>query len=151
MALLAKGTWVVVADGEKALICENVGTPRAPRLRLHARMAQELAPDRELSADRPGRMPDPGPGQRSAMEETDYHRQAKERFAAEVAERLNRLAERAELSRVVVAAPPQSLAILRAGLSPAVADRVIAELPKTLTQHPLGRIGAQVADLIDPL
>ena len=39
MALLAKGTWVVLVDGEKALICENTGTTRAPRLRLHAKMA----------------------------------------------------------------------------------------------------------------
>ena len=151
MALLAKGTWVVLADGEKALICENTGTPRAPRLRVHVRMAQELAPARELVSDRAGRMPDPGPGQRSAMEETDHHRLAKERFASEVAERLNALAAKADMDRVVIAAPPQTLAVLRAGLDAGLARRVIAELPKTLTQHPLNRIGGMVADLIDPV
>lgn len=151
MALLAKGTWVVVADGEKALICENTGTPRAPRLRLHARMSQELLPDREIATDRPGRMPDPGPGQRSAMEETDHHRLAKERFAALVVERLNTLAARGKVERMVIAAPPQVLAVMRGGLDAALAGRVIAALPKTLTQHPLSRVGGMVADLIDPV
>ena len=151
MALLAKGTWVVLADGEKALICENTGTPRAPRLRVHAKMAQDLAPQRELAADRPGRMPDPGRNQRSAMEMTDLPRQAKERFAAEVAVRVNHLAGRADAARLVIAAPPQLLAVLRDGLDGALRDRVIAELPKTLTQHPLSALGPKVADLVDPL
>lgn len=151
MALLAKGTWVVLADGEKALICENTGTPRAPRLRLHAKMDQALAPQRELAADRPGRMPDPGRNQRSAMEATDYNRQAKERFAADVAERVNRIAGKAEIGRLVIAAPPTLLAVLREGLTPEVGERIIAQLPKTLTQHPLSALGAKVADLIDPI
>ncbi|MGY6633332.1 MAG: host attachment family protein [Alkalilacustris sp.] len=151
MALLAKGTWVLLADGEKALICENTGTTRAPRLRLHAKMAQDLAPQRELADDRPGRMPDPGKGQRSAMEAVDLNRLAKERFAAEVAVRVNRLAGTASVQRMVVAAPPQLLPVLREGLDPELRARVIAELPKTLTQHPLSQLGARVADLVDPL
>ena len=151
MALLAKGTWVVVADGEKALILENVGTPRAPRLKLHAKLATEAAPTRELATDRPGRFSDPGPSQRSAAEMTDLHRQAKERFAAEVTERINTLVARAEVHRLVIAAPPQTLSVLRDGLSPGVAQRVIAELPKTLTHHPLARLGGLVAEQIDPL
>ncbi len=151
MALLAKGTWVVLADGEKALICENTGTQRAPRLRLHAKMTQDLAPQRELATDRPGRMPDPGKNQRSAMEATDFNRQAKERFAAEVAARVNLLAAKAGAARMVLAAPPQLLPVLRDGLDDAVRERVIAELPKTLTQHPLSELGARVADLVDPL
>ena len=106
MALLAKGTWVVLVDGEKALICENTGTTRAPRLRLHAKMAQALEPNREMATDRPGRMPDNGRNQRSAMEETDLNRQAKERFVADVAARLNRLAGKTEVGRMVIAAPP---------------------------------------------
>lgn len=149
MALLAKGTWVVLADGAKALICENTGTPRAPRLRVHAKMSQDVVPARELVSDRPGRMPDPGRGQRSAMEETDPQRLAKERFATDVADRLNAMAARGTVDRVVIAAPPQTLAVLRAGLDAELAQRVIAALPKTLTQHPLHRVGGMVADLID--
>lgn len=151
MALLAKGTWVVVADGEKALICENTGTQREPRLTLHDKTEQSLAPTREIAADRPGRMPDPGPGQRSAMEATDYHRQAKERFAIELAARLDALVAERTPERLVIAAPPQVLAVLREEFAASVSARVIAEIPKTLTHHPLDRLGTVVAGLIDPL
>lgn len=151
MALLAKGTWVVLADGEKALICENTGTPRAPRLKLHAKLAQELEPNRALGADRPGRMPDPGPGQRSAMEAPDHQREAKLRFMADVAKRLNGLAGKAEIDRLVIAAPPQMLSVLRGEIDDSLGRRIIAELPKTLTGQPLARAGQSVAELIDPL
>ena len=151
MALLAKGTWVVIADGEKALICENTGTAQAPKLTLRAKMEQSLAADRDLAADRPGRMPDPGEGQRSAMEATDYHRQAKDRFAAEVGAKVSALVVRASAERLVLVAPPTGLPLLRGALSPAAAAAVIAALPKTLTQQPLAELGSQVAALIDPL
>jgi protein required for attachment to host cells len=151
MALLAKGSWVVVADGAKALICENTGTPRAPRLRVHHRRTQTLAPARDLVTDRPGRMPDPGPGQRSAMEATDHHRIAKERFAADLAERVNALMARQPEGRLVILAPPQLLAVLRDGLDPEAACRLIAALPRTLTQLPLSQLGGAVVALIDPL
>lgn len=151
MALLAKGTWVLMADGEKALICENTGTPRAPRLKVHAKLQQEVVPEREMVTDRPGRMPDPGPGHRSAMEAPDHQREAKERFMADVALRLNTLAKKADISRLVVAAPPQLLAVLREGIDAGLSRRIIAELPKTLTGQPLARAGHSVAELIDPL
>ncbi|MBK5928131.1 host attachment family protein [Rhodobaculum claviforme] len=151
MALLAKGTWVLLADGEKALICENTGTPRAPRLRLHAKMAQEVIANRDQVTDRPGRMPDPGHNQRSAMEATDHARISKEQFAADVAERLNRLAGKVDIDRLVVVAAPQILSVLRDRIDPDLRARVMAELPKTLTQHPLSQLGGKVAELIDRL
>jgi protein required for attachment to host cells len=151
MALLAKGSWVVVADGAKALICENIGTPRAPRLRVHDRKTQDLPREREMGSDRPGRMPDPGPGQRSAMEAVDHHRLAKERFAAELAERVNALMARQPEGRLVVLAPPQILPVLREGLDAAATGRLVAALPRTLTHLPLSELGSAVAELIDPL
>ena len=151
MALLAKGTWIVLADGEKALICENTGTPRAPELHLHDRMTQDIAAQRDQADDKPGRMPDPGRNQRSAMEATDLPRLARERFAAEVAERIARHVGRAGVERLVIAAPPQTLAVLRAALDPEVRARVIAELPKALTHQPLPEVAGQLADLVDPL
>jgi len=157
MALLANGAWVVVLDGEKAMILENTGTPSAPKLRLHEKMEQELEANREIGSDRPGRMPDrPGladrsQGPMSAMEQTDYHRLAKERFVATIAARVNKLAAKGSLGPLVIAAPPQSLAVLRDHLSPAVIGTLIAELPKTLTQHPLDKIGQMIAGDIDAL
>lgn len=151
MALLAKGSWVVVADGEKALICRNMGTPRAPRLKLHHRMTQTLAPERALASDRPGRMPDPGPGQRSAMEATDHQRLAKERLAADLADHVNACVAQGDGGRLVILAPPQLLPVLRSGLDATAAGQLIAALPKSLTHLPLSQLGAAVAELVDPL
>lgn len=151
MALLAKGTWIVVADGEKALLLENQGTPAAPKLQLHEKFEQEAPPTRELGTDRPGRMPDPGKSQLSAMEETDLQRVMKERFVAELAERVNTLVAKGKVSKLVLAAPPQSLGVLRSHLSAAASAAVIASLSKTLTHHTVEKIGTVVAADIDQL
>ncbi|WP_162300750.1 host attachment family protein [Alkalilacustris brevis] len=151
MALLSKGMWVVVADGEKAMILENAGSTAAPRLVVLDKFEQELEANRDMGTDRPGRMPDPGQSQLSAMEPTDYQRLAKERFIGQLADRVNALAAREKGRRIVLAAPPQSLAVLRDGLSKPALEAVIAELPKTLTQHPLDKIGKLVAQDIDKI
>ncbi|MFN3938523.1 MAG: host attachment protein [Gemmobacter sp.] len=149
MALLAKGMVVVVADGEKAMVLVNEGSPKAPRLMLRRKVEQEVGRNRELLSDRAGRMPDPGPRQRSAMELPDPAREAREHFAAELASELNGALEGE--ARIVLAAPPQTLAVLREHLAPALRARVLAELPKSLTHHPTDRIAAIVAADIDGL
>lgn len=149
MALLAKGIWIVVADGERALFLENTGTPDKPKLSLREK-AQAEDDGMELT-DRPGRMQDTGRQQLSAMELTDHERLARERFAVTVAERINRLAGRDGVSRLVVVAPPQTLAVLRDHISDGARKAVLAEIDKDLTHHPLDKIGALVAADIDPL
>lgn len=148
MALFAKGIQVVVADGEKAMILENVGTTDRPQLRVLARLEQDLDAVRAGVTDRPGRRPDTGPGQRSALEEGDVVRVAKDRFATGVAAEMNRRAADGA-ARIVLAAPPQTLARLRDALSPAVRARLLGEIDKTLTQHPLDRMAAILTAEID--
>ncbi len=151
MALFPKGTVVVVADGEKAMILTNEGTASAPHLVVRTKREQEIGRNQDLLTDRPGRMPDPGAGhtQRSAMEMPDPVREAKERFAEELAGRINQL--KLNGAKLVIAAPPQLLAVIRDHLSPQTREKVLAELPKTLTQHPLSKMGAIIAADIDAL
>lgn len=73
MAKLKQGTWVVVADSEKALFLNNLTDHENPNLEVIKIESQENPPSREQGANRPGRMPDTGPGQRSAMQDTDWH------------------------------------------------------------------------------
>lgn len=150
MALMARGLRALVMDGEKALYLENDGTPQAPRMQLIDKLNAATDADSEHS-DRPGRMPDPGPGQMSAMEQTDLAREAKERFAARVASWMDRHLAADPEARVILAAPPQMLAVLRHQIAPATAARIMAELPKTLTQMPLDRLGPLLAADIDQL
>ena len=137
---LTHGTWVVVADGEKALFLQNEGDSHYPNLTVIREMETENPPTREQGTDRPGRYND-GPGvHRSAVEDTDWHRVAKERFAVEIASRLYRMVHRGDIRNLVVVAPPLVLGELREQLHKEVQHVLTAEVPKTLTNHPIHEI-----------
>jgi protein required for attachment to host cells len=148
--LLAKGVWVVVADGEKALIFENQGNLRSPNLKLIEREEADMVMP-GADTDRPGRLPDPGPGQRSAMEQPDYGRLIAERFVGELLAQLKQFAAKGRFDKLVLVAPPQVLGAMRAEMDPPMQARVLAEVPKTLTRHPAAKIGALIAAEIDAL
>ncbi|WP_024587897.1 host attachment family protein [Aliihoeflea sp. 2WW] len=137
--------WVIVADGEKALFLRNEGDALYPNLQVFRQMNDDNPPTREQGTDRPGRMPDAGPNHRSAVQETDWHRIEKERFAAEIAERLYKLAHRHEFKKLIVVAPPTVLGDMRKEFHKEVSDRIIAEVPKTLTNHPVDEIEKHLA------
>ncbi|WP_415184341.1 host attachment protein [Phaeovulum sp.] len=148
--LLSKGTWVVVADGEKALVLENTGPLTKTTLRVLRRDEADLEIP-GADTDRPGRRADPGPGQMSAMEIPDYARLASERFAASLVARLVRSADRGKFAHLVLVAPPQVLGALRDEMDTALRARVVAELPKTLTNHPVPKMAELIAAEIDKL
>lgn len=146
MANLTHGTFVVVADGEKALFLRNVGDAEYPNLEVVREIEHPNPPSREQGTDRPGRFPDMGTAShRSAVEETDWHRLEKERFAKELSERLYKLAHAGHFERLVVVAPPRILGELRKDFHKEVADRVVAEIGKDLTHHTVDRIEDLVA------
>ena len=64
----------------------------------------------------------------------------KERFAVEIAEKLSLLALRDSFRKIVLVAPPLVLGELRKHFGKDIADRVAAEVPKTLTNHPVADI-----------
>lgn len=140
MTQLTQGTWVLVADSEKALFLENVTDAENPFLVVTGKRRQENPSSREQGANRPGRMADVGPGQRSALDDTDWHELAKERFAHDLAGMLYEKAHRGEFGRIVLACSPKVLGALRKTIHPEVAEIVVAEVPKQLTNHPVDEI-----------
>jgi len=132
--------WVLVADGEKALFFENAGTRNAPDFKVVREMEQDNPATREQGTDSPGRRGATGDGQGSAMEETDWHRLAQDRFARDAAELLYKYAHRNRFRQIVLCAAPRVLGELRKELHSIVSDRVIGEVPKNLTNHPVGEI-----------
>ena len=143
--LLSKGAWVVVADGEKALVLENIGMPKKPELRLLDREEADLdIPG--AATEPPGRVYESSGGTRvSALEQPDYGRLAADRFAAELVKMLAGAAAEERFEQLVLAAPPQVMGALREAMSPEVRARVVLELPKTLTRHPVAKITELVA------
>ena len=146
MTELKTGTWVLVADSEKALFLENIADGEDPHLVVRREESQENPSDREQSANRPGRVQDTGVGQRSALADTDWHQLAKERFAADLADILYRKAHRGDFDRIVLACAPQVLGALRPDLHKEVSAKVVGEVPKLLTNHTLDKIEAILKD-----
>ncbi|MCR4269490.1 host attachment family protein [Nitratireductor sp. ZSWI3] len=137
---LVHDAWVVVADGEKALFLRNEGDATYPNLQVVRMMHEENPPTREQGTDRPGRYNDARGMHKSAVEETDWHRIEKERFASDIAERLYKMAHRGAFERLVLVAPPLVLGELRKEMHKEVGDRVIGEVAKTLTNHTVSDI-----------
>lgn len=79
---------------------------------------------------------------KSAVEETDFHRLAKQRFAEKIAEKLYKLVHRGEIDDLVIVAPPPALGELRPRLHKEVADVIRAEVPKSMTNLPVPEIEA---------
>ena len=140
MSVLTNGTWVLVADGEKALFLRNLTDAENPNLEVVREEAQENPATREQGTDRPGRIQDTGVQQLSAMQETDWHRLEAARFADDLADLLYRMAHRHQFERIVLCAPARVLGELRDKMHKEVADRVVGEVSKELTNHPRDEI-----------
>ena len=111
---------VLVSDGRRARFLRNKGTAAHPELVLESTLECENA---------------------STVEETDWHQQAEERFAAQIANLLYQMEHAHKFDELVMVAPPKMLGDLRARLHREVADCVIAEVPKDLAGRPVPEIG----------
>ncbi|WP_369932483.1 host attachment protein [Rhodovulum sp. 12E13] len=144
-AVLTHGTWILVADSEKALFLRNETDAENPNFVVVGKEEQENPATSEQGTDRPGRMQDTGVQQRSGMEDTDWHRLAKERFAHDLADRLYDLAHKGAFDRIVLVAAPRVLGALRDQLHKEVKGRVVGEVDRNLTHEPVDAIERHVA------
>ncbi|KIT15983.1 host attachment family protein [Jannaschia aquimarina] len=146
MTRLTNGTLVVVTDSEKALFLINKTDDENPHLEVAGKKTEDNPPDREQTENRRGRVQEShAPGSR-AYDETDFHELQKERFASDLADRLYKMAHAGEYDRLVLVASPQVLGVVRDEMHKEVADRLVATIDKTLTNHPLGEIERIVAE-----
>lgn len=139
MRKLARHARILVTDGAKALVLRNDGSAANPALKLVRAYAQDNPPSREQGTDRPGRTND-SMGRKSAMEPTDWHRLAEDRFVAQVAGDMDRDLRAGEYGSLIVAAPPVALGEYRKARSAAVAGVTVIEIGKDLTKHPAPEI-----------
>lgn len=138
---IGHNAWVLVGDGRKALVLRNDGTPQNPDLNVIDVLKDDAnPPTREQGTDKPGRVNQSVTSGRSAVGQTDWHEIGEERFAATVASRLDAAAMRNSFEKLILVAPPNTLAALRKKLDAKTADRVVAEIDKDLTKHPVPEI-----------
>lgn len=136
---------VFVGDGTRAVFFRNRGTIQKPDLAVETVLQQENPPTREQGTDRPGRVHARIGPTRSALQDTDWHRLAEERFAVETADALYRLAHANHFQRLIVVAPPKVLGTLRKAFHKEVQDRLEAEVPKEVASHSLSDIRNELA------
>ena len=137
---ILSGEWVVVCDGAKALMLENVGDTKFPNLKTVEVFEQEDKPTREIGTDAPGRSHSSVGHGRSAMEQTDWHDQAEQEFLTKVADRLDAALGAGKTRSMIVVAPPRALGMLRPVYSNALKGAVRAELDKDYVKMPVHEI-----------
>lgn len=138
---IAFDTWVLVADGRKALLLRNATDEVRPDLKVVKVIEQPDNPrTAEHGTDKPGRVIDAATGRHSAVEQTDWHDLAERDFAAEVADTMERHHRDGDFSRLVVVAPARTLAEFRQRFSKELHGTIVAELDKDLTKHPVHEI-----------
>jgi protein required for attachment to host cells len=172
---LPHDAFILVADGRKMLFFRNEGDDEYPHLVVEHAEARPNPSDAEQKTDTAGRASsawgggsqsspgsqNPGGGgadisrgqgggfapARSSMQEADYHQMEEDRFAADTAELLKKRALAREFESLVIVAPPKTLGELRKHYHKEVADRLIGEIDKDLTGHPVDQIEKALAGL----
>jgi protein required for attachment to host cells len=142
---IRSGDWVVVCDGAKALILENAGDAKFPHLKTREVREQPDATTREQGTDAPGRSINSNGSRRSAMEQTDWHAQAEQRFLADLAARLDAAVMAGETKSLIVVAPPRALGLLRQSFSSGLRSAVRAEIDKDYVRMPVHQIEKHLA------
>lgn len=160
---IPRGALVLVGDGARAVFLRNHGEPDLLDLRLAEVMQQENPRTSVQGDDAPGRRADAPSlagaavasgngrmplgaaghgrgGPRSAMEQTDWHQLAEDRFAKTIADALYRQAHAGAFDALVVVAPPKTMAVLRKEFHKEVQARIAGEVTKDLAGRPIGDI-----------
>jgi protein required for attachment to host cells len=141
---IAHGTLVLAADGKKALLFRNEGDRKYSILQTLTHEEIVNPATRDVGSDRPGRAFSSIGKRRSGYDQTDWHRQAEQRFARRAADLLEAAASGNDEDLVIVA-PPQFLGLLRTQLSASVGKRVRAEINKDLVHHDIDDISGAIA------
>jgi protein required for attachment to host cells len=141
---IGTGDWIVVCDGRKALILENLGNRMFPS--LHTKEVREH-PDlstRAQGTDAPGSVHSSIGTARSSVEQTDWHDESERAFLRALADRLDVAVTTGETTALTIVASPRALGMIRPDYSDAVRKAVQSEVGKDLVKMPVHQIEEQL-------
>jgi protein required for attachment to host cells len=147
---MTRSTWGLAIDGARARIVRDLevalhGAPIPEELGLETH-AQRLG---DIMADRPGRGHASVGSMRSAMEyASDPVREAERAFCEEALELLVTHLRKGDFDRLVVAAEPRMLGLLRDRRSREIAEATVAEVPKDYLKLSASDLRARLRDLV---
>jgi protein required for attachment to host cells len=140
-----QGDWVVVCDGKKALVLENVGDEKFLNLKTKEVFNHPDPKTHELGTDEPGRSFSSVGHGRSAVEQTDFHTQEEERFLRKLAGHLDAEVKAGRAKSIVIVAPPRALGVLRPAYSHDLRKALQSEIDKDLVALPVHEIEKRLA------
>lgn len=143
-------TLVLVADGTKMLFLRNQGEGQQIDLVTEAHHERQDRKDREIKSDAAGAGGQSAGYGRPAMQETDFHQQEEDRYAADAADQLRLRALAGDFESLAIVAPPKTLGELRKHLHKEVENRIVMELPKEMTNRPIPDIAAMLMGRSEP-
>lgn len=136
---IGAGDWIVVCDGGKALILENVGDAMFPNLRTRETLENDII-KMDSRNEAPGRVFQSVGAKRSAVEVPDPQTQSEEQFLERLAERLGAAVAAGQAKCIILVAAPRALGVLRAALSPAAREAIRHEIAKDYVKLPVYEI-----------
>jgi protein required for attachment to host cells len=141
MLKIPHDAFVFVGDGRKALFLRNAGDEKFLDLKAECVFVDDNPPTHDQGSDRPGRsFKRAGTNRRSSMAQTDWHDLEEHRFVQRVASAFETLVRERKTKVLVIVAPARTLAELRQSLGVDVKSRVVSEIEKDLTRHPVGEL-----------
>lgn len=141
---LPNNALVLVADGRKALFLRNQGDAHQIDLRTTSHPEREDRKDSDIKTDASGQSPAPaGTGLAGGtMGEPDFHQQEEDRFARELADKVNTMALSRKFEALVVIAPARTMGELRPLWHKETAAKLVGEHVKEMTDRPVSDIEA---------
>lgn len=142
--------WVVVANGGNARLFasnsieefEEIETLVNPYNRLH---------ERDLITDRQGLSRNSSALQTETYDQPSAKKHEQERFAADVANYLEKAHNEHKFNTLYLICSPSFLGMVRQQLSPKVCETIKAEIHKNLVTHPVQEIRAQLPKRLLPM
>lgn len=141
---------VLVADGRKMLFLRNQGNGQHVDLVTEAHHERDDRKNHEIKSDAAGAGAQSGGYGRPAMDETDFHQQDEDRYAADAADQLRIRALAGDFEALVIVAPPRTLGELRKNFHKEVEKRIVMELAKEMTDRPIPDIAAMLMGRSEP-
>ena len=141
---LPNNALILVADGRKALFLRSQGDEQRIDLRTASHRTRDDRKDSDIKSDASGQSPAPAgtglPG--GTMGEPDFHQQEEDRFARDLAEKINAMALAGQFDALVVVAPARTMGELRPLWHKEVSARILGEHVKEMTDRPIPDIEA---------
>jgi protein required for attachment to host cells len=141
-------TWVVAADGKRALFFRNDGADRSLQPIPELIERHDVPDTHEMVSDRAGqRSGGPGSaGSGATIPRNDPHEFEEKRFVEHLAKELDEAALAKRFDRLIIAAPPRALGNLRRALSKQTAELIAAEYDKDFTKSPAPDLAEHVKE-----